>query len=228
VTDDAADLGRVESVTCAAYTVPTDRPESDGTLAWDSTTILVVHARGNGATGIGYSYTHAAATDVVRGVLAPVVAGQPAAATGAAWKAMADALRNIGRPGLASAALSAVDVALWDLKARLLGVSVAALTPAVRAAVPVYGSGGFTSYSDEQLREQLSSWVEQGMTSVKMKVGREPERDEERVRLARAAIGGAGLFVDANGTWSRKQALQFADCFADCFAGRPRVFRTLI
>jgi L-alanine-DL-glutamate epimerase-like enolase superfamily enzyme len=215
VTDDAADLGRVEGVTCAAYTVPTDRPESDGTLAWDSTTILVVHARGNGATGIGYSYTHAAAADVVRGVLAPVVAGQPAAATGAAWKAMVDALRNIGRPGLGSAALSAVDVALWDLKARLLGVSVAALTPAVRAAVPVYGSGGFTSYSDEQLREQLSSWVEQGMTSVKMKVGRGPERDEERVRLARAAIGGAGLFVDANGAWSRKQALQFAECFAE-------------
>jgi L-alanine-DL-glutamate epimerase-like enolase superfamily enzyme len=215
VTDDAADLGRVESVTCAAYTVPTDRPESDGTLAWDSTTILVVHVRGNGATGLGYSYTHAAAADVVRGVLAPVVAGRPAVATGGSWSAMVHALRNIGRPGLASAALSAVDVALWDLKARLLGVSVAAVTPAVREAVPVYGSGGFTSYSDAELTEQLSSWVEQGIPSVKMKVGREPEHDEHRVRVARSAIGGAGLFVDANGAWSRKQALRFADCFAE-------------
>jgi L-alanine-DL-glutamate epimerase-like enolase superfamily enzyme len=215
VTDDGADLGRVESVTCAAYTEPTDRPESDGTFAWDSTTIVVVQVRGGGAVGLGYSYTDPAAAGLVRGVLEPAVVGQPVAAIGGCWSAMVDALRNIGRPGLGSAALSAVDVALWDLKARLLGVSVAALTPSVRAAVPVYGSGGFTSYSDAELTEQLSSWVEQGMNSVKMKVGREPERDEERVRLARAAIGGAGLFVDANGAWSRKQALHFADCFAE-------------
>jgi L-alanine-DL-glutamate epimerase-like enolase superfamily enzyme len=214
VTNHAADLGQVEDVTCAAYTVPTDRPESDGTLAWDSTTIVVVHVQGGGAVGLGYSYTDAAAACLVRGVLAPAVVGQPVAATGASWRAMVDALRNIGRPGLGSAALSAVDVALWDLKARLLGVPVAALTPSVHAAVPVYGSGGFTSYADAELTEQLSGWVEQGMSSVKMKVGREPERDEERVRLARSAIGEAALFVDANGAWSRKQALRYADCFA--------------
>jgi L-alanine-DL-glutamate epimerase-like enolase superfamily enzyme len=209
------DLGRVESVACRAYTVPTDRPESDGTLAWDSTTVIVVHVRGGGATGLGYSYTHAAAADVVHGVLAPAVVGQPVVATGACWAAMVEALRNVGRPGIASAALSAVDVALWDLKARVLGVPVMALTAAVREAVPVYGSGGFTSYSVAELQEQLGGWVGQGITSVKMKVGRHPDRDEERVRAARSAIGDAALFVDANGAWSRKQALRFAGCFAE-------------
>jgi L-alanine-DL-glutamate epimerase-like enolase superfamily enzyme len=215
VSEGGLDLGRVESITCSAYTVPTDRPESDGTLAWDSTTIVVVEVAGGGGSGLGYSYTDAAAAGLVHGVLAPVVTGRPAAGTGGSWAAMVDALRNLGRPGLASAALSAVDIALWDLKARLLQVPVVALTPGFHNRIPVYGSGGFTSYSDAELQEQLGGWVEQGISSVKMKVGREPDRDEERVRAARAAIGDAELFVDANGAWTRKQALSFADRFAD-------------
>ncbi|WP_100497899.1 enolase C-terminal domain-like protein [Geodermatophilus chilensis] len=214
MTDGDIDPGRVDSVVCSAYTLPTDRPESDGTLRWDSTTIVVVEVRGGGATGLGYSYTDAAAAELVDRVLAPVVTGRPIVDTGRSWAAMVDALRNIGRPGLGSAALSAVDIALWDLKACLLETSVAALTPAFHDAVPVYGSGGFTSYSDAELQEQLVGWVDQGIGSVKMKVGREPDRDEARVRAARSAIGDADLFVDANGAWTRKQALASADRFA--------------
>jgi L-alanine-DL-glutamate epimerase-like enolase superfamily enzyme len=215
MTDGDIDLGRVDSVTCSAYTVPTDRPESDGTLRWHSSTIVVVEVRGGGATGLGYSYTDAAVADLVNRVLAPVVTGRPIGGTGRSWAAMVDALRNIGRPGLGSAALSAVDIALWDLKARLLQASVATLTPAFHDTVPLYGSGGFTSYSDAELQEQLGGWVAHGIGSVKMKVGREPDRDEARVRTARSAIGDAGLFVDANGAWTRKQALSFADRFAE-------------
>jgi L-alanine-DL-glutamate epimerase-like enolase superfamily enzyme len=215
MTEEPIDLGRVDSVSCSAYTVPTDRPESDGTLRWDSTTIVVVEVRGGGGAGLGYSYTDAAAAHLIDGVLAPVVTGRPIDGTGSSWAAMVDALRNIGRPGLGSAALSAVDIALWDLKARLLRVPVATLTPAFHETVPVYGSGGFTSYSDAELAEQLSGWVDQGIGTVKMKVGREPDRDEARVRAARSAIGNANLFVDANGAWTRKQALSFADRFAE-------------
>jgi L-alanine-DL-glutamate epimerase-like enolase superfamily enzyme len=215
VTGQVTDLGRVERVTCSAYTVPTDRPESDGTLTWDSTTIVVVEVTGGGTTGLGYSYTDASAADLVSGVLAPVVTGRPIDGTGGSWAAMVDALRNLGRPGLGSAALSAVDIALWDLKARLLGVPVAALTPSFHDTVPVYGSGGFTSYSDGELQEQLGGWVSEGIASVKMKVGRRPERDQKRVAAARSVIGDAGLFVDANGAWTRKQALRFADLFAE-------------
>jgi len=113
-------------------------------------------------------------------------------------------------------AIAAVDTALWDLKARLLGLPLATLLDAVRSEVPIYGSGGFTSYSDEQLASQLGGWAELGIPRVKMKVGRSPDRDVERVRVARQAIGpDTELFVDANGALSRKQALWFAEQIAD-------------
>ena len=112
-------------------------------------------------------------------------------------------------------AIAAVDNALWDLKAKLLGLPLVTLLGAVRESVPVYGSGGFTSYTDTQLREQLGGWVGAGIARVKMKVGREPGRDPARVRVAREAIGDAQLFVDANGAYGRKQALALAQVFAD-------------
>ena len=118
-------------------------------------------------------------------------------------------------------AIAAVDTALWDLKARILELPLAAVLDAAHEAVPVYGSGGFTSYSDERLADQLGGWAEQGIPRVKMKVGRDPDRDLERVRVARAAIGpDTELYVDANGALSRVQALWFAERFADGFRGQ--------
>jgi L-alanine-DL-glutamate epimerase-like enolase superfamily enzyme len=109
-----------------------------------------------------------------------------------------------------------VDIALWDLKARLLDVPLVGLLGAVRDSAPVYGSGGFTSYSTRQLCQQLAGWVRQGIPRVKMKVGTDPRDDAERVRAARDAIGlEAELFVDANGAYDRKQALAFAEIFAE-------------
>src|SRR5207237_7802064 len=125
-------------------------------------------------------------------------------------------IRNLGRPGIASMAISAVDTALWDLKARLLDLPLVTLLGAVRASVPVYGSGGFTSYSMAQLQEQLVGWVADGISRVKMKIGRHPADDLSRMRAARAAIGPrAELFVDANGAYTRKQALAFAGSFTE-------------
>jgi L-alanine-DL-glutamate epimerase-like enolase superfamily enzyme len=201
----------VEALDVSAYTIPTDGPESDGTAAWDSTTAVVVHAHGGGETGIGYTYGDIASGTVVSSVLADVVRGRDAMAVGECWEAMGRACRNIGRPGVASMAIAAVDTALWDLKARIVGLPLATLLDSVRAEVPVYGSGGFTSYTDARLADQLGGWVAQGIPRVKMKVGREPGRDVERVRVARAAIGPATeLYVDANGAFSRKRALLFA------------------
>ncbi len=149
-------------------------------------------------------------------MLAGVVKGRDAMGVPGAWSAMVAAIRNLGRPGIASMAISAVDTALWDLKARLLDVPLVTLLGAVRDAAPVYGSGGFTSYSDRQLRDQLSGWVEAGIPRVKMKIGRNPAEDIGRVRAARAAIGpDAELFVDANGAYSRKQAMAMAEVFAE-------------
>jgi L-alanine-DL-glutamate epimerase-like enolase superfamily enzyme len=206
----------IEALEVETRELPTDQPESDGTLEWDSTTIVVVQARAGGETGLGYTYTDPAAAKLVEGKLAQAVKGRDAFDVEGAWHAMSAALRNVGRPGLGFMALSAVDLALWDLKARLLGRALVDVLDAPHDEVPIYGSGGFCSYSDERLREQLGGWAADGIPRVKMKVGREPERDRERIRAAREAIGdGVELYVDANGAYSREQALGWAQVYAE-------------
>ncbi len=206
----------IEALEVSAYTVPTDEPEADGTIAWDSTTMVLVRARAAGVTGLGYSYSGVAAAALVRDKLAGELLGRDALAVTGAWRLMWRSVRNLGRPGIAASALSAVDNALWDLKARVLGRPLAAVLDAARAEVPLYGSGGFTSYTVERLCAQLAGWVEAGMGAVKMKVGTHPEADLARVRAAREAIGPApALFVDANGAYQRKQALAFAEAYVE-------------
>ncbi|SMF72422.1 L-alanine-DL-glutamate epimerase [Tistlia consotensis] len=205
----------IETVAVSAYRIPTDAPESDGTLAWDSTSLIVAEIAAGGRTGLGYSYGDPAAATLIRGTLAAVLEGRDALATGGCWRALVRAIRNDGRPGIASMAISALDNALWDLKARLLGLPLARLLGTVSESVEIYGSGGFTSYTDTQLSAQLAGWAEQGMTRVKMKVGRTPERDLARVETARRAVPAeVRLMVDANGGYDRKQALAFAERFA--------------
>jgi L-alanine-DL-glutamate epimerase-like enolase superfamily enzyme len=207
---------RIDRLSVTAYRVPTDAQESDGTLEWDATTMILVEASGGGRTGLGYTYSHTAAARLVSDTLADCVTGRDPLAVTAVTAACRRRVRNLGQSGMAAAAVSAVDVALWDLKARLLELPLVRLLGQVRPAVEVYGSGGFTSYSVEQLREQLGRWIEAGMRRVKMKVGRRPEHDVRRVEAARAAIGpDAELFVDANGAYDRKQALRMAREFAE-------------
>ncbi len=200
----------------SVYRVPTDAPESDGTLTWDSTTVVVVEATGGGVTGLGMTYGPRACAAVIHDTLAPVVTGHAAVDVPGAWTAMVEAIRNIGRAGVASMAIAAVDSALWDLKARILELPLAQLLGTVRKEVPIYGSGGFTSYSDDVLEEQLRRWVgDHGIPRVKIKIGqdrgRRPERDLDRVAFARKIIGdGAELYVDANGGYSAKQAIRMA------------------
>lgn len=205
---------KIEKLEARAYTIPTEEPESDGTLQWDATTIVVVTASAEGQTGTGYSYTDASSALLIDRKLRQVVEGGDALAPQRHWDALVASLRNVGRPGLASAAVSAIDAALWDLKARLLALPLVTLLGQLRPSVPIYGSGGFTSYSVERLQEQLAGWVKQGITRVKMKVGRQRKNDLERVAAARDAIGDADLFVDGNGAYTRKDALGIATAFA--------------
>ena len=200
----------------SSYTIPTDFPESDGTLEWDSTTIVVAVASGGDQQGIGYTYADGSTAALIHDVLRPVIVGSDALSPPASYMAMWRRVRNLGRAGICSMGISAVDCALWDLKARLLGVPLVTLLGQGRAGAKVYGSGGFTSYSDQQLAKQLSGWVEQGIGSVKMKIGRDAKRDRERVRVAREAIGvRPELYVDANGAYGRKQALAQAEIFSE-------------
>jgi L-alanine-DL-glutamate epimerase-like enolase superfamily enzyme len=205
----------VKRVEVSAYTIPTDSPESDGTYKWNETTIVIAEATAGGTTGLGYSYADTATAQLIKDQLAKAVQGLDAMDVQGAWTAMVRSIRNLGRPGIASMAISAVDIALWDLKARLLELPLAKLLGMVNEAVPIYGSGGFTSYSDQQLAQQLGGWVDLGIPRVKMKIGRDAAADRQRVHLARDAIGpDAQLFVDADGSYSRKQALDQAEYFA--------------
>jgi len=205
----------VRSVSVDAYRVPTDAPESDGTFEWQATTLVAAHVECAGVRGFGYTYGDRATAHLIRHTLAPLLEGKDCFETQARWHDMAAALRNAGRPGIGAMAMAALDTALWDAKAKALGVPLARLLGAAREGIAVYGSGGFTSYPLEKLEEQLGGWAAAGMRFVKMKVGREPERDPVRVRAARRAVGErAELFVDANGAYSRKQALAEAEAFA--------------
>ena len=166
--------------------------------------------------GIGWTFAHGSAAELAVGPLAAAIAGLDVHASAGAWAAMGRAVRNIGRPGLAWEAIAAVDVALWDLRAKLLGLPLFRLLGPARDSVLVYGSGGFTSYDSAAVGAQLGAWAEQGFTAVKMKVGRRSEEDLRRVRAAREAIGPhVALFVDANGAWSRKQALKEMERFGE-------------
>jgi len=206
----------VTALDAAVYVIPTDAPEADGTLTWDKTTMVLVKAGAGREQGIGWSYTSAAAATVVDELLAGTVTGRDAFDVAGAAEAMARQVRNVGRPGIAAMAISAVDIALWDLKARLLGAALAGLLGRVHDAVPVYGSGGFTSYPDQRTQEQLSGWVkEQQIPRVKVKIGEswggDERRDLTRVRLAREMIGpDAELYVDANGGYTTGQAVRIA------------------
>ena len=189
----------VEDLRVSAYTIPTETPEADGTYEWHSTTIVVVEVGGGGKKGLGYTYADAATAKLINDKLKKVVTGNDAMSVQATWLAMVRSIRNLGRPGICAMAISAVDTALWDLKARLLDLPLVTLLGQVRDALPIYGSGGFTNYSNEKLQDQLGGWVEQGISLVKMKIGCNAKIDRQRVAAARKAIGqDVDLFVDAN------------------------------
>ncbi|WP_223640371.1 enolase C-terminal domain-like protein [Corallococcus sp. EGB] len=196
--------------------MPTEQPESDGTFAWTSTTLLLVEPVAGGQRGLGYTYAAAVGAALIREMLVPLLVGEDAWNGPERRASLLRRVRNMGSGGLAARALSAVDTALWDLKAKLLGVPLARLFGQARPAAPVYGSGGFTSYTDQQLQAQLTGWADAGIPRVKMKVGTHADADAGRVRDVREALGpGPALFVDANGAYTVKQALELAREFRE-------------
>lgn len=205
----------IERIDVSAYRIPTDKPESDGTLEWDSTTLVVVEATSGKHCGLGFTYADVSTARLIQDKLAGVVRNRDALDIASAHEAMVRSLRNLGTRGIAAMAISAVDIALWDLKARLLDLPLVRLLGQIRSAVPIYGSGGFTSYSIAELEKQFDEYRNEGLTMVKMKVGRDAKADPIRVRAAKAALGpDVELFVDANGGYSHKQALEMANTFA--------------
>ncbi len=201
----------IENVTTGVYCFPTPAPEADGTLSWDSTTAVTVQVSAGGETGLGWTYSAGAAAGLVNDKLITVLHARDPLDVAGAWTAMHRACRNLGTKGLAMQAVSAVDVALWDLKARLFGRPLGELFGATRGQVPVYGSGGFTTSNDDQLAEQVDGWRAAGCSGMKIKIGQswgsDVVRDLHRVRQLRALAGAnVELMVDANGGYSPGQA----------------------
>jgi L-alanine-DL-glutamate epimerase-like enolase superfamily enzyme len=206
---------RIEKVDVSAYEVPTATDEeSDGTLVWSSTTLVVVELRCGEHTGLGYTYCDPSAAKVIESKLVSILETADPLMPQKAWAEMQLQTRQMGHEGIASMAVSAVDIALWDLKARLLGVCLADVLPRFRESVPIYGSGGFTSYTPDELREQVQGWVDDGFRSVKIKVGRDASADPGRVELVRSVAGGdVEVMVDANGANTPSDAVKWADLY---------------
>jgi L-alanine-DL-glutamate epimerase-like enolase superfamily enzyme len=193
----------IDGATVAVYRFPTDRPEADGTLRWDATTAVTATVHAGKQQGLGWTYSTAAAARVITDHLAPAITGRDLMDT--------PACRNLGTRGLVMQAISAVDIALWDLKARALDVPLAALFGRARDTVPVYGSGGFTTLTDAELADQVHGWAAAGCTAMKIKIGQcwgtEIDRDIARVNTFRDLAGtGVDLMVDANGGYPAGQA----------------------
>jgi len=198
----------------SAFDIPTSSPESDGTSAWNSTVLVTVEIERSGTTGFGYTYANASTALFVKEHLAAIALDADPMSPPAAYAAMERAVRNLGREGVAATAISAIDAALWDLKAKILEMPLVTLLGALRTAVDAYGSGGFTSYSPSELARQMSEWRRAGFSRVKMKIGR-AEDTAGRVRIAREAIGReVELFVDANGAYDANEALAVAGAIA--------------
>ncbi|MGW4247087.1 enolase C-terminal domain-like protein [Nocardia sp. NPDC004722] len=197
----------IDGVTVEVYRFPTPQPEADGTLTWDATTAVVVTVSAGDQHGLGWTYGSPAAATVVERHLGPVLLGCGPEDITDAWARMHKACRNIGTSGVAAHAISAVDIALWDLKARVLGVTLPTLFGKVREATAVYGSGGFVNLTDDQLAEQVLDWQSEGCTAVKIKIGIDQRRDLERITLVDKLVGtDTRIMVDANGAYSPGEA----------------------
>lgn len=206
----------IRDVAVKVYKIPTDQPESDGTLKWSSTTMVVVELHAGNKTGLGYSYAHESTAKTIQTDLSELLVKRNVMDIPAIVADMKRVIRNQGMAGISMMAVSAVDIALWDLKAKVLDLPLCTLLGQRSESMLVYGSGGFTSYSVSQLEQDMRNWRSMGLKHVKMKVGRKADQDVRRVKAAREALGTeTEIFVDANGAYSTKEALYLAERFAD-------------
>ena len=206
---------KINKLTTSVYIIPSETPEADGTFEWNSTSMILVELEAEGKKGLGYTYASIAVATLIENSFKDIVIGKDAMNIVAIRTALIQHIRNNGVCGIAFMAVSAIDNALWDLKAKILELPLCTLLGQAKEGMLLYGSGGFTNYTDEQLSNQFEGWLKQGIRSVKMKIGRDEKRDLARVQNARIIIGDdVTLFVDANGAYSPRQALYMAEAFS--------------
>ena len=209
---------RIETVEAEHFRVPLAVPLSDSThglmAAFELVTVRVRDAEG--AEGLGYTYTVGAAGGAGRALLAddlaPLLVGEDADAIERLWQRMWWGVHYAGRGGPTSFAMSAVDIALWDLKAKRAGLPLWKLAGGHDPAVPVYAGGIDLYFTLDELLAQTDGNLAKGFRAIKMKVGRPSlAEDLERVRAMRAHLpSDVPLMVDANMRWSVDEAVRAA------------------
>jgi len=211
---------RITEFDVRAYRIPTETPESDGTLNWQSTTLILVTLSSGTETGLGYTYGNKGLRDFIGDLIKKGAVDEDAFQIEKIWGKLVRLIRNEGRTGEGSMAIAAIDNALWDLKAKLLNVPLGYLLGLSREKVEAYGSGGFTNYSMPQLENQIAAWREAGFKKVKIKIGAPPEVEFERLTHVRRWCGdGMKLFVDANEAYDLMTAREIADILKELNIG---------
>ncbi len=205
---------KIERIQTAYYRLPLEPMGDAGHGAIDSEELVTLKLQAGGLEGHGYSYTIGRGGRAVRALidhdLAPLLVGRDASDIEGLWNLMWQRLLYVGRGGLASFAIAAVDVALWDLRGLREGKPLYALLGASARDLPAYGSGVDLPKSLDELLIQTEGFLERGLPGVKVKVGRrDPREDEQRVGAVRKLIGDkVDLMIDANMAWSAEEALE--------------------
>ncbi len=200
-------------------TIPPPKPGMEGRSA------LFVHIKTDeGVEGLGTGTGGPAVRAVIERNLKDLLVGEDPFAIERLWEAMFWRVRGFGRKGVAFGAISCIDVALWDLKAKALGVPLYRLLGTYRDSVPIYGSGGWTHFNERDLIEEQSSYVERGIPRIKMKVGKDFGRSEredvQRLAAVRKAVGDdVEIYIDANNGYYAKQAITMARRFEEFNVG---------
>ena len=214
----------IERITARAIRVPVERPTRMSTRNLDRREYLLVEVESGGVVGVGYSYAGtrgglllAAAVDEV---LAPVLKYRGEDKILSLWQEMYQEALLLGRRGAVLRAVSALDIALWDLRAKLCGVPLCVLLGGSTDPVPAYASGGYYRPDEGPWELVVAKEIEfnqtLGFTDHKIKVGGlSVEEDARRVAAAIEAIGGNGrLALDANNAYrSVAEALRATRAF---------------
>lgn len=205
---------KIERVETAYYRLPLEVMGDAGHGTIDTEELITVKLHAGGLAGHGYAYTIGRGGRAVRALIehdiAPLLQGRDASDIEGLWHLLWQRLLYVGRGGLASFAIAAIDIALWDLRGLAQGKPLYALLGARARSIPAYGSGVDLPKPLDALLRQVEGWLARGLPGVKVKIGREDAReDEARVAAVRSLIGERiDLMVDANMAWSAEEALE--------------------
>ena len=213
----------ITDIQAAHYLIPLPVPLSDSThgtiRAFEMISVRVRDA--DGAEGVGYTYTVGAGGAAVHALiardLAPRLVGRDAERIEELWHLMWWTVHYGGRGGAQGLAMSAIDIALWDLRARRQGAPLWRVLGGFDPRVPCYAGGIDLDFPLDALLRQTDDNLARGFRAIKMKVGRPSLREDvERVRAMRRHLGpDFPLMVDANMRWSADEAIRAARAFRE-------------